>query len=153
MSFAIWAELLNKVIPKASKDVIDNAPEIAAAFISKALAIKLAVVFCDNSFVVLLKYTKFKLVLSSKNPCMGPADINLLALIYPLALILPDAVKCVNNKEPVITESPDLCPVVLKVFAALLVIVSAIDALKSVNEPVIVSETFCKYKLLDNSPK
>ena len=108
---------------------------------------------CVNSFVVLLKYTKFKLVLSSKNPCMGPADINLLALTCPLALILPEAVKCeVICKEPVIVESPLLCPVVLKVFAALFVISAAIEALKSVNEPVITFATCCKYTLEDSSP-
>ena len=79
-------------MPKLLRDPIDKEPDIASAFISRALAIKLAVGFCVNSFVVLLKYTKFKLVVSSKNPCIGPADITLLALICPLELILPEAV-------------------------------------------------------------
>ena len=76
----------------------------------------------------------------------------LLPNIFPLALIILPDILPVTCKEPVIVESPLLCPVVLKVFAALFVISAAIEALKSVNEPVIVSETFCRYTLEDSSP-
>ena len=55
---------------------------------------------------------------------------NSWAVILPVTVRSPSRVSVVFNKK-----------------------LSTIDALKSVNEPEITLETFCKYKLEDNSPK